>query len=127
MLEAMAAPITHFALNADDVASTRRFYESVFGWRFAAWGPPGFYSIDTGGEIAGALQQRRSLDGREIVGAEITFSVSDVDATACTIEESGGRVVLPRHTIDGVGHLIFLADPAGNVVGAMQYDPRAGR
>jgi hypothetical protein len=29
-------------------------------------------------------------------------------------------------TIAGVGHLVWLADPSGNVVGAMQHDADAG-
>jgi len=40
--------IRHFAIGADDLDRARAFYESVFGWRFEAWGPPGFYLIHTG-------------------------------------------------------------------------------
>ncbi|MGW5524230.1 VOC family protein [Gordonia sp. NPDC003950] len=122
----MSANLAHFSLNADDVAGSRRFYESVFGWSFTAWGPPGFYAIDTGADgIAGALQQRRKLGGRTVNGVEATFAVDDVDEIARRVRASGGDVVLDRHTIAGVGHLIFLADPAGNVVGAMHYDAKA--
>ncbi len=32
---------------------------------------------------------------------------------------------MDRFTISGVGHLIFFKDPAGNPIGAMQYDPSA--
>jgi hypothetical protein len=32
---------------------------------------------------------------------------------------------MERTTITGVGHLSWLADPAGNVLGAMQYDEAA--
>jgi predicted enzyme related to lactoylglutathione lyase len=34
-------------------------------------------------------------------------------------------VVMPRFTISGVGQLIFFTDPAGNAIGAMQYDSAA--
>jgi len=37
-----------FGITVDDVARARRFYESVFDWRFEAWGPPDFYVIHTG-------------------------------------------------------------------------------
>jgi predicted enzyme related to lactoylglutathione lyase len=33
----------------------------------------------------------------------------------------GGRLLMERTTIPGVGDLIFFEDPAGNVAGAMQY------
>ena len=56
--------VAHFAINADDINRARRFYGNVFGWKFQAYGPPGFYMIDwsqTGAEVPlrGSLQQRR--------------------------------------------------------------------
>ena len=45
--------VAHFAINADDLPRARRFYEQVFGWTFQAWGPPGFYMIDSGSRYVG--------------------------------------------------------------------------
>jgi predicted enzyme related to lactoylglutathione lyase len=122
--------LSHFALNADDVPEARAFYERVFGWTFTASGPPGFFEIRTGPAddpgLRGALQQRRELvPGARMVGSECTFAVADVDAVAQTVEAAGGTILLDRFTISGVGHLIFFQDPAGNAIGAMQYDPAA--
>lgn len=126
----MPAHLAHFALNADDVPAARTFYEQVFGWTFTAWGPPDFYHIHTGTEegprVQGALQQRRELiDGRPTLTPECTFAVDDVNATARAVVAGGGRILMERFTISGVGHLIFFEDPAGNAIGAMQYDPAA--
>ena len=126
----MTANLSHFALNADDVPAARTFYERVFGWTFTAWGPPGFFDIRTGTEdnpgVHGALQQRRELvEGQPTVGAECTFAVENVAATAKAVIEAGGSILLDRFTISGVGHLIFFKDPAGNAIGAIQYDPAA--
>ena len=46
----MPSNLSHFAINADDVNASRRFYESVLGWTFRAWGPPGFFQIQTGSD-----------------------------------------------------------------------------
>jgi predicted enzyme related to lactoylglutathione lyase len=116
---------SHFAINADDLPATRRFYENVFGWQFTAWGPADFFQIRTteGGPVRGALQKRRELvPGRPTYGFECTFAVPDVDAVAAAVEASGGRVVMPKTTIPGVGDLLFFTDPAGNVAGAMRYE-----
>lgn len=126
----MSANLAHFALNADDVPASRAFYEKVFGWTFTAWGPPGFFDIRTGTEaepgVQGALQQRRELvDRRPMIGAECTFAVDDVDATAQAVRDAGGTILMERFTISGIGHLIFFQDPGGNAIGAMQYDPSA--
>ncbi len=122
----MTADLAHFAINADHVPTSRRFYESVFGWRFSAWGPPGFYRISTGsGGVEGAMQQRRQLGGRDINGLECTFAVDDVRATTQAVRDAGGTIVLEPYVIAGVGTLIFFSDPSGNTIGAMQYDPDA--
>lgn len=126
----MAANLSHFAINADDVPATRAFYERVFGWRFHAWGPPGFFQVQTGPDddpgIRGALQQRRALlPDAATHGLECTFAVDDVDATVRAVREAGGTILMERFTISGVGHLVFFADPSGNPVGAMQYDDAA--
>lgn len=133
----MAAQLAHFAINADDIDRTKAFYEGVFGWRFRPWGPPEFFQIDTGGGdgegeggaprvVVGAMQTRRELvAGERITGFECTFGVDDVDATARAVATHGGRILMERTTITGVGHLIWFADPSGNIAGAMQYDPTA--
>jgi predicted enzyme related to lactoylglutathione lyase len=126
----MAAPLAHFAINADDVDAARRFYERVFGWRFEPWGPSGFFHIDTGDDarrpIFSALQQRRDLlPGTRTVGLECTFAVTDVDAIAREVVAAGGRIVAEKFTIPGVGDLIWIEDPSGNVIGAMRYDEPA--
>src|SRR5437762_1885603 len=47
------------------------------------------------------------------------------DAWAIAVAEAvlanGGRLLMERTAIPGVGELIFFEDPAGNVAGAMQY------
>ena len=122
----MTNTVAHFAINADDVPATRRFYETVFGWTFAAFGPPDFYRINPGGGPVGALQKRRDLvEGQRTVGYECTIAVPDADAVAAAVRAAGGRVVMDRTTIAGVGDLMFFADPSGNVAGAMRYDRTA--
>lgn len=126
----MPANLSHFAINADDIDVSRRFYESVFGWTFSAWGPPGFFQIRTGTEdepgVLGALQERRSLLAEGPTrGLECTFDVDDVDACRDRVLAAGGKVLMERFTIAGVGHLIAFSDPSGNPVLAMERDADA--
>src|SRR5438552_875383 len=100
-VDPMGANLSHFAINADDVDATRRFYERVLGWRFTAWGPPEFFQIETGDDgdagVRGALQSRREfVPGERIVGFECTFGVADVDATAKAVVAHGGRIIMER-------------------------------
>ena len=123
--------VAHFAINADDVKRARRFYERVFDWTFSAWGPPDFYQIQTGAKgeqpgVMGALQGRRQLvAGQPTIGFECTIGVSSIDKTEKAVLANGGKTVMARSVIVGVGTLMFFQDTEGNVFGAMQYDPRA--
>ena len=122
--------VRHFAINADDLPRARRFYERVFAWRFEPWGPPGFFMIASGAADPGplgSLQQRRELvPGRRTNGFECTIAVErDVAEVAAAIEANGGRILMQKATIPGVGDLIFFEDPEGNLAGAMRYDPKA--
>ena len=118
--------LAHFAINADDVDASRAFYTKVFGWTFQSWGPPGFYQIEAkGSPVMGALQGRRTFAHGTRAGFEPTFAVASIDATEKAVKAAGGRVLLERSVIVGVGTLMFFADPSGNVFGAMQYDAKA--
>ena len=119
----MSNDVVHFAIHADDCQRAKTFYESVFGWTFAAWGPPDFWRIhtsDTG--IFGALQKRGApVDGKGMIGFECTIGVDDVAATQAAIAEHGGTITMPAFLIEGVGTLIKFEDTEGNTVSAMQY------
>jgi predicted enzyme related to lactoylglutathione lyase len=122
------AKLTHFAINADDVEATRAFYQALFGWEFQPWGPPGFLRIDatdpTCPGVTAAIQQRRDLiAGTPTVGFECTVAVDDVEAAEDAAVAAGGQIIAERATIPTVGQLTWLADPSGNIVGIMQYEP----
>jgi predicted enzyme related to lactoylglutathione lyase len=51
--------------------------------------------------------------------------VDDVDRAAHAVVANGGRILMEKTTITGVGDLIWFEDPAGNVTGAMRYDDAA--
>lgn len=124
------ANVRHFAINVDDMNRAQRFYERVFGWRFEAWGMPGFFQIATGTAedpgIRGAMQLRRTLvEGVPMIGYECSIGVADVDAVAAAVVANGGTILIPKTVIPTVGHLIFFRDTEGNVAGAMQYDTAA--
>jgi uncharacterized protein len=122
--------LSHIAINADDVPASRAFYRATFGWQFSAWGPPGFYRMEAddphGPGVTAALQQRRQLlADQPTTGFECTVAVDDIHRAQKAALAAGGQLLMQNTTIAGVGHLIWLADPSGNVVGVMQYDDNA--
>ena len=126
----MPNQVAHYAINADDVPRAQRFYGKVFGWKFTAYGPPGFFQIDTGSEgpaaIRGAIQQRREIvQGVPAYCYECTIAVGDIDATLAAVEKNGGKIVMQKCTLVGVGQLFFFQDTEGNIAGAIQFDTNA--
>jgi uncharacterized protein len=118
--------ISHFHFDADDLPRARRFYETVFGWRFRAWGPPDYFMIATGDDerpgIHGSLGRRaRPLSGQEPAGFDLTISVDDLDATAKAIEAHGGSITMQKSVIHTVGEHLQFRDTEGNTVSAMRY------
>ena len=115
--------VTHIAINADDDGITQGFYEDLFDWRFEE-AYPGFArtALPPADEMVAAVQARRELlPGLRSNGPEVTIEVDDLNVVLAQVDRLGGQVVMERATIPGVGDLVFLADPSGNVVGVIQY------
>jgi predicted enzyme related to lactoylglutathione lyase len=122
----LASNVSHFSIECDDVERAKRFYETVFGWRIAPWGPPDYYQIVTGTTerpgILGDLRHRREpLIGTGNRSYECTIAVESLAATVAAIEAGGGRVVMQPYRIEGVGDLAYFEDSEGNRAGIMQY------
>ncbi len=120
ILAQMTSNIRHLAINADDLTASARFYQHVFDWHFAPYRQAGFMRASVG-EMLVALQQRRPIGGLTVTGVEATVAVPDVSAAARAAVTHGGRVLTEPTTITGVGDLVFLEDPGGNVIAAMNY------
>jgi len=54
-----------------------------------------------------------------------TIQVDDLDAMVKKATANGGKNVVPRMPIPGVGWLAYCTDPGGNIFGMMQPDPAA--
>jgi predicted enzyme related to lactoylglutathione lyase len=119
----MPGRVSHIAINTDDDAATRAFYEGLFDWRFDPY-YPGFVRtvLPPAAEMVAAVQTRRELvPGLRTNGPEVTIEVDDIGAVLERVAELGGRVVMDRVTIPSVGDLAFLTDPSGNLVGVIEY------
>lgn len=114
--------VVHFEIPASDPERTVAFFTSVFGWKFNKWGGTEYYLSDSGSPeepgIEGAVMQWNSPD-QPIVN---TIQVDDLDETIRKIEEQGGKIVVPKQTIPGIGTHCYFKDPSGYIHGAMQEE-----
>ncbi len=111
--------ISYIELAADDLATSRAFYEGAFGWEFNDYGPTyaGIRSASGDGEVGGLNTNGSGGPG----GALVLIVSDDVDASLVSVEAAGGRVVTPIEAYPG-GRRFTFADPAGTVLGVFQSD-----
>ena len=125
--------VIHFEVHASDPTRIIPYYEKMFGWRFEAYtGGWEYWLIRTGDAsrpgIDGGLLRRRgaaAADGQPVNSFVCTVDVPSLDDALATSAALGGTVAAPRMAIPGVGHLAYVKDPDGNILGLMQDDPSA--
>lgn len=118
--------IIHFDIPADDPSRAQKFYQDVFGWKFDKWnGAMEYWMAKTGDEkqpgINGGLAKR--MPGQ--TGMTNTIDVPSVDEFAKKIESKGGKVIVPKMAIPGVGYFAQCLDTEGNCFGIIQMDQNA--
>jgi Predicted enzyme related to lactoylglutathione lyase len=122
--------VVHFELPAEDPARAARFYADVFGWQIHKWdGPADYWLVRTGEDspgINGALMKPACEQGFAPKTPVNTIDVPDVDAAVAKIEAAGGKIVMPRTPIPGVGYVAYFTDTEGVTGGIIQYDKSAG-
>lgn len=121
----MPRPI-HFEIPASNPERLISFYSTVFGWKFTKWaGPSDYWLISTGDTkepgIDGGMLPRRD-PAQPCVN---TVGVANLDETVKAAESAGGKCVVPKMAVPGVGWLAYCQDSEGNMIGMMQADPQA--
>jgi predicted enzyme related to lactoylglutathione lyase len=114
------------------VERAREFYEQVFGWGFKRWGDNPYWVVLTGEDgtpgINGGLLPRQG-DAPELGAAVnafvVTVEVGDLDATVEKALKLGGELRLPKMHMEGIGWVAYLADPEGNLLGALEPETPA--
>jgi uncharacterized protein len=115
----------HFEIPVTDVERAMAFYSNVLHWKFTKWeGPQPYWLINTG-EGAGINGGLLIRPGAGQGGTVNTVDVPNVDEYAAMAEKNGGKIVVPKMAIPGVGWLVYCTDPDGNIFGMMQNDTAA--
>lgn len=118
--------IIHFDIPVDDPARAQKFYQEIFDWKFDKWnGPMEYWMAKTGDDkqpgINGGLAKR--MPGQ--TGMTNTIDVPSVDEFSTKIQSKGGKVIVPKMAILGVGYFAQCLDTEGNTFGIIQMDQNA--
>jgi len=121
--------VIHFEISVDDPEKAKKFYQTVFGWKIEKWGPVEYWLIETGKKsepgIDGALRKRSDVEELKNENTINTIGVPSIDDFMRKVEENGGKILMPKQAIPGIGYFTYCKDPEGNAFGIMEADSSA--
>ena len=129
--------IVHFEMPADDVERAKKFYTDLFGWKIEKW--PGtssknsssssmeYWIVSTTDDkgnkaaIGGGLMKRQEQH-QQIINF---IDVNSVDEYSSKIEKLGGKVVVTKMAVPGMGYFAVCHDTENNSFGIWETNEGA--
>jgi predicted enzyme related to lactoylglutathione lyase len=119
--------IVHFEIPADNVEKLRKFYSKLFGWKIEKTpGPIEYWMIQTvpidkkgmpiRPGVNGGMMKRQQPEHKPVN----YIAVESVDEYTKKIEALGGKVLVPKMEVPGIGWWALALDPEGNQFAILQ-------
>ncbi|MGN6633694.1 MAG: VOC family protein [Nitrososphaeraceae archaeon] len=129
--------IVHFEMPADDVERAKKFYTDLFGWKIEKW--PGtssknsssssmeYWIVSTTDDKGNKAAIGGGLMKRQEQHQQITnfIDVNSVDEYSSKIEKLGGKVVVTKMAVPGMGYFAVCHDTENNSFGIWETNEGA--
>ncbi len=124
--------IVHFEIPSDDIERSKVFYKELFGWNTEKF--PGSEHVDDGyllitttdqngnKSLGGGMMKRQNPQQQGITNY---IDVSSVDEYSNKIEKLGGKVVVSKMAVVGMGYFAVCLDTENNTFGIWETDSTA--
>jgi predicted enzyme related to lactoylglutathione lyase len=111
--------IVHVELTSSNLAASRKFFETVFGWKFKQEAMPEgeYWTFEAPSGPMGGLTA--PMDGRPPATLNYLL-VESADAAIKKITAHGGKIVVPKQEIPKVGWFAVFEAPGGNHMAIFQ-------
>jgi predicted enzyme related to lactoylglutathione lyase len=121
-----AASVCWFDVPADDLGRAKKFYGSLFGWKFAKLSAAvaDYWHIDTGGKDAspdGGLLPRMH-PGHTIT---VYVTVPSIDKAVVKVQKLGGTVCKQKTAVPHMGYFVICEDTEHNAFALWEPNQRA--
>lgn len=103
--------INYVEFPAKDLAATKAFFQSVFGWSFVDYGPEYTAFSDQG--LDGGFFKSDLASTTQNGAALVVFYSNQLEATLAKVEKAGGSIVRPIFSFEG-GRRFHFTEPSGN-------------
>jgi uncharacterized protein len=115
--------VEYFQIPADDISRAKEFYKKVFGWEMQKWNnsensEQEYWMFQTQDDkensgLGGGIMKRQSP--QHTVTNFIT--VSSIEEYSSKIEQSGGKIIMPKIEIPNMGFFAVCLDTENNMFG----------
>ena len=125
--------IVHFEIPAEDIEKIKKFYASLFGWTMNKYpGQTNYYLVGTvpvdektmlpiRPGVNGGLYERKDASAPEFAKQTNYISVESVEDYSKKVEALGGKIIVSKMEIPGIGWWALALDPEGNSFGLLEY------
>ncbi|MDP5137222.1 VOC family protein [Rheinheimera baltica] len=103
--------INYIEFPAADLSATKQFYNKVFGWVFADYGPDYIAFANSG--VDGGFYRSDKTSSVANGAALVVLYSKDLIKTEQRIVASGGKIIKPVFSFPG-GKRFHFSDPSGN-------------
>jgi len=113
----MGQPVVHWEFWSDDPGRISQFYQEVFGWKVRTIPDLNYHLVEPGGEggIDGGIMKPQA--GPWPAKLALYIDVDDLDVFSEKIRRAGGKILVDKVNVPGVGQLSLFEDLDGRVLG----------
>jgi uncharacterized protein len=121
------ANIAYFEIPADNVDRAKHFYKTLLGWKIAPitagamdrdkMAAMEYNEITTGEPKEGTMHMGGMYKRQMGETIKNYVVVEDIDKVLAKVEKLGGKIVMPKEMIKGVGLIAIIQDTEGNGIG----------
>ena len=114
----MGNPFVHLDLSTTDPTAAKKFYGSIFDWKFQDFPQMNWTGIDVGEGVGGGLGGKQEPQAPSAWTAYV--AVADVKKTIAKAAAAGATILMPYMEVPGMGWLGVFLDPQGASIGVWQ-------
>ena len=117
-------PVVHIDIPASDPRAAGKFYADTFGWNIHTDDAFSYTMFQVEGGPGGGFVNLGDMHGLPVKPGDVLLYIDtdDIDASLVKITALGGKVLLGKSEIPGVGWWAAFSDPSGNRMGLFTSD-----
>jgi uncharacterized protein len=103
--------LNYIEFPARDIAATKVFFESAFGWTFKDYGPE--YAAFTDEGLDGGFYKSDKSSMIDNGASLLMFYSEDIESSLARVQKAGGQISRPIFSFPG-GRRFHFVEPSGN-------------